>query len=124
MCVASTGTAQPPLPLQLFLPAQPLSPALQLPLPLHWLLLLPSTVAAGLIDSAAQPPLPLQVFLPLQPASPVLQLPLPLQSLKPLQTWSVAFLAAGLDAAAGAFFSSANAIEPAARPATMPPITL
>src|SRR4051794_9216675 len=75
VCVESTGTLQPPLPLQEFLPAQPLSPPLQPPIPLQSFLPLQSCLAE------AQPPLPLHEFLPEQPASPLLQPPLPLQSL-------------------------------------------
>src|SRR6202035_1083333 len=39
------GTAQPPLPLQEFLPAQPLSPVLQPPCPLHSFMPLQSCLA-------------------------------------------------------------------------------
>src|SRR5262245_29951241 len=90
-----TGTAQPPLPLQEFLPAQPASPDLQPPWPLHSFLPLQSCLAA-----VAQPPLPLQEFLPAQPASPDLQPPLPLHSFMPLQ--------ACLSPAAAFFSSAAN----------------
>src|SRR5689334_17718217 len=75
-----TGTAQPPLPLQLFLPAHFWSPVLQPPWPLHAFL-----VAHSCFSDVAQPPLPLQLFLPEQPASPVLQPPWPLQAFMPLQ---------------------------------------
>src|SRR5262245_48585493 len=101
MCSDLTGTAQPPLPLQLFLPAQPWSPDLQPPRPLQ--LFLPATSFFAAAD--AHPPLPLQSFLPAQAWASVLQLPLPLQSLWPLQMLSSAFLSV----AAAAFFSSANA---------------
>src|SRR5271167_2854592 len=51
-----TGTAQPPLPLQEFLPAQPLSPDLQPPLPLQEFWPLQSCLApltlGGLVSSA------------------------------------------------------------------------
>src|SRR5262245_52084790 len=77
-----TGTAQPPEPLQEFLPAQPLSPPLQPPWPLHAFFLSHSCLASA----AAQPPLPLQSFLPAQPEAPVLQPPWPLQEFWPLQT--------------------------------------
>src|SRR6266480_2803935 len=77
------GTAQPPLPLQLFLPAQPLSPLLQPPMPLQAFLPLHSCLSAA----RAQPPLPLQLFFPAQPLSPVLQPPMPLQAFMPLQEW-------------------------------------
>src|SRR5688572_30507224 len=82
MCAGSTGTLQPPLPLQEFLPAQPPSPPLQPPWPLQ--AFLPAHSCLALV---AQPPLPLQEFLPAQPPSPALQPPLPLQALWPLQTW-------------------------------------
>src|SRR5882672_127216 len=75
------GTAQPPLALQLFLPAQPASPLLQPPWPLQAFLALHSCLA-----DVAQPPLPLQLFLPAQPPSPVLQPPWLLQAFWPLQT--------------------------------------
>ena len=48
--------AQPPLPLQEFLPAQPLSPALQLPWPLQEFLPLQSCLAgAWLLDWSEEP---------------------------------------------------------------------
>src|SRR5579872_2764207 len=74
------GTAQPPLPLQLFFPPQPLSPLLQPPMPLQAFMPLQACFSA-----VAQPPLPLQEFLPPQPLSPVLQPPRPLQAFMPLQ---------------------------------------
>src|SRR5262245_41467922 len=77
-----TGTAQPPLPLQEFLPAQPASPLLQPPWPLHEFMPLQECF----MSAEAQPPLPLQEFLPAQPASPLLQPPLPLHAFWPLQT--------------------------------------
>src|SRR5262249_43551156 len=77
-----TGTAQPPLPLQEFLPAQPASPVLQPPWPLHEFMPLQECF----MSAEAQPPLPLQEFLPAQPASPALQPPLPLQEFFPAQT--------------------------------------
>ena len=106
------GTLQPPLPLQLFFPAQPLSPVLQPPMPLHSFLPLQSCLAAAV----AQPPLPLHEFLPAQPLSPVLQPPWPLHALWPLQTCF------------GVLSSAANArgppitFDPAARPAATAPI--
>src|SRR3954469_18210542 len=99
------SVAQPPLPLQEFLPLQPASPVLQPPLPLQSFLPLQSCLSLSAVSAraftpaavsslasffssllVAQPPLPLQLFLPLQPASPVLQPPLPLQSFLPLQS--------------------------------------
>src|SRR5579859_1252014 len=74
------GTAQPPLPLQLFFPPQPLSPLLQPPMPLQAFMPLQACFSA-----VAQPPLPLQLFFPPQPLSPVLQPPMPLQAFMPLQ---------------------------------------
>src|SRR6185436_19784432 len=92
-----TGTAQPPLPLHSFLPAQPAAPAAQPPRPLHSFLPLQACLAA----SEAQPPWPLHSFMP-------------------LQTWMSFFS----PVVAGAFFSSANARVPAAIPATTAPIAL
>ena len=82
ICDGSTGTLQPPLPLQEFLPAHPSSPPLQPPWPLHAFL-----PAHSCLAFVAQPPLPLHEFLPAQPPSPDLQPPLPLHALWPLQTW-------------------------------------
>src|SRR6185436_4072870 len=114
----ATGTAQPPLPLQEFLPAHPLSPVLQPPSPFHpfW------PPQPCLASAEAQPPLPLQVFLPAQPLSPVLQPPLPLQPLWPLQMFFSA-LSAGLSLALSPAFSSARRADPAARPAATAPST-
>src|SRR5882672_1667789 len=109
MCSAFTGTEQPPLPLQEFLPAQPLSPGAHPPRPLHSFLPLQSCLA----EAEAQPPLPLHAFLP--------SAPWPLHALWPLQTWASAFALVSL-AAAGAF-SSANALLPASMPAATAPIT-
>src|SRR6187401_2231846 len=75
-----TGTAQPPWPLQEFLPAQPLSPVEQPPMPLQ--AFMPLQLC---LSTVAQPPLPLQEFLPAQPWSPVAQPPMPLQAFMPLQ---------------------------------------
>ena len=101
-----------PCPCRCSCPAQPLSPVLQPPWPLHSFLPLQSCRAAA----AAQPPLPLHEFLPAQPLSPVLQPPWPLHALWPLQTCF------------GALSSAANArappitFDPAARPAATAPI--
>src|SRR6266545_2558467 len=103
-----TGTPQPPLPLQEFLPAHPLSPVLQPPWPLHSFLPLQPCLA-----TVAQPPLPLQEFFPAQPASPVLQPPLPLHEFMPLHA-CFSFVSA--------FFSSADSRDPAAMPATTAPM--
>src|SRR5262245_5075960 len=113
MCSALTGTAHPPLPLQLFLPAQPASPDLQPPMPLQAFLPAHSCLAS----LAAHPPLPLHSFLPEQAFLSDLQPPLPLHSLWPLQMWVSAFFSS-------AFFSwgFANRVEPAAMPATTAPI--
>src|SRR5690242_5805200 len=78
----ATGTAQPPLPLQEFLPAQPESPVLQPPWPLQEFMPLQECF----MSAEAHPPLPLQEFLPAQPASPLLQPPLPLQEFLPAHT--------------------------------------
>src|SRR5688572_10133909 len=111
-CDMSTGTLQPPLPLQEFLPAHPASPPLQPPWPLHafW-------PAHSCLAFVAQPPLPLQEFLPAQPLSPPLQPPLPLHALWPLQTW---FSPPASSPAYATFASSA----PARRPPVTPNITL
>src|SRR5882672_11418864 len=85
------GTAQPPLPLQEFLPPQPLSPLLQPPMPLQAFMPLHACFSA-----VAQPPLPLQLFLPPQPLSPLLQPPMPLHAFMPLQA---CFSAAGSELA-------------------------
>src|SRR6185503_6206795 len=111
MWSAFTGTEQPPLPLQEFLPAQPLSPPLQPPRPLQEFLPVHSCLAAA----PAQPPLPLQEFWPAQPLASVLQPPLPLHSLWPLQTFFSPLVSA--------FFSSAPNFEPATIPATTAPMT-
>src|SRR6266508_1659721 len=96
-----TGTPQPPLPLQEFLPAHPLSPVLQPPWPLHSFLPLQPCLA-----TVAQPPLPLQEFFPAQP-------PLPLHEFMPLHA-CFSFVSA--------FFSSADSRDPAAMPATTAPM--
>lgn len=75
---ALTGEAQPPLPLQEFLAAQPLSLVLQPPCALQSFLPLQSCLAV------AQLPLPLHSFLPAAHLSPALQPPLPLHELRPL----------------------------------------
>src|SRR5262245_20211862 len=111
MWSALTGTSQPPLPLQEFLPAQPLSPALQPPRPLQSFLPLHSCLAAA----DAQPPLPLHAFLP--------SAPLPLQLLWPLQMWVSALVSLASAFFAGAAFSSAKALLPASMPAATTPIT-
>src|SRR5579862_4126190 len=98
------GTAQPPLPLQLFLPPQPLSPLLQPPIPLQAFMPLQACFSA-----VAQPPLPLQLFLPAQPLSPVLQPPWPLQAFMPLQ--------ACLSAAGAELAQPDRTTAPPARPA-------
>jgi hypothetical protein len=74
------GTSQPPLPLQLFFPAHPLSPVLQPPWPLQ-----PFWPLQACFSAVAHPPWPLQLFFPAQPLSPVLQPPWPLQAFMPLQ---------------------------------------
>src|SRR3972149_2672192 len=106
---ALTGTAQPPLPLHEFFPAQPLSPLLHPPRPLQSFLALQSCLAA-----VAQPPLPLQEFMPAQVLSAVWQPPWPLQSFLPLH--------ACLADLSSAFFSSARRREPAIIPATTAPM--
>src|SRR5438445_13708437 len=107
MCASLIGTAQPPLPLQEFLPAQPLSPLEQPPMPLHSFL-----VAHECLATVAQPPLPLQAFLPSAPS--------PLHAFMPLQTWASLALASFF--AAGAL-SSAKTLLPASMPAATAPIT-
>src|SRR6476619_6601544 len=105
-CSAFTGTEQPPLPLQEFLPAQPLSPGAQPPMPLQSFLPLQSCLA----EAEAQPPLPLHAFLP--------SAPWPLQALWPLQTWASAFLASAFASVLpAAAFSSPKALLPASIPA-------
>src|SRR5919106_5942842 len=111
MCSAFTGTAQPPLPLHEFLPAQPASPPLQPPRALHSFLPLQSCLAAA----DAQPPLPLQAFLPAQVFASVWQPPLPLHALWPLQMCLSAVFSA-------AFLSSPKTREPAAMPAATAPM--
>src|SRR5262245_60050206 len=108
----STGTLQPPLPLQEFLPAQPLSPPLQPPWPLHAFL-----PAHSCLAFVAQPPLPLQEFFPSHPTSPLLQPPSPLHALLPLRTW----LSPPPSAPAYPTFASP---APASRPPVTPNITL
>src|SRR6187401_705228 len=89
-----TGTAQPPWPLQEFLPAQPLSPVEQPPMPLQ--ALAPLQLC---FSTVAQPPLALQEFLPAQPWSPVAQPPMPLQEFMPLQAcFSIAEALASFEA--------------------------
>src|SRR5260221_1064175 len=103
-----TGTPPPPLSLQEFFPAQPASPVLQPPWPLHSFLPLQPCFA-----TVAQPPFPLQEFFAAQPASPVLQPPLPLHEFMPLHA-CFSFVSA--------FFSSALSFEPATMPATTAPM--
>src|SRR5262245_22573467 len=108
----STGTLQPPLPLQEFLPAQPASPPLQPPWPLQAFL-----PAQSCLAFVAQPPLPLQEFLPAHPPSPLLQPPFPLHALWPLHTW--------LSPPASSPAMATLAISaPARRPPVTPSITL
>src|SRR5438105_6343523 len=107
MCASLIGTARPPLPLQEFFPAQPLSPLAQPPIPLHSFFVEQECLAA-----VAQPPLPLQAFLPSAPS--------PLHSFRPLQTC----FSAALALASGFLSSPANALLPAIMPAATAPITL
>src|SRR5687767_8624189 len=66
VCSILRGTSQPPLPLHELRAAQPLSPDAQPPIPLQPFLPLQACCAAR----AAQPPLPLQSFFPAQPLLP------------------------------------------------------
>src|SRR5438445_3601304 len=109
MCASLIGTAQPPLPLHEFLPAQPLSPLEQPPMPLHSFF-----VAHECLATVAQPPLPLQAFLPPAPS--------PLQLFMPLQTCFSGDLASAFLAAAD-LPASAKALLPASMPAATTPIT-
>src|SRR5438477_4755328 len=109
MWSAFTGTEQPPLPLQEFLPAQPASPALQPPIPLQSFRVLQSCLAA-----VAQPPLPLHAFLPSAPWA--------LHSFMPLQTCLAAGALASAFLASAFFASSASALLPASMAAATTPM--
>src|SRR5262245_56128237 len=108
----STGTLQPPLPLQEFLPAHPPSPPLQPPLPLHAFL-----PAQSCLSSLAHPPSPSPLVCPAHPPSPPLPPTLPLHALWPLQTW----LSPPPSSPAYATFAS---WAPASSPPVTPSITL